>query len=283
MKVRYYLILLFVLLIPIVLIFLLTRQELQANRPAERANLIQTAYGNAIPVQYGEIRESMPVEGTVLADSYFELSVPESLVEEVSYLSAGDEFKSGDLIASSVSEELRLSEDAVFESFIRGNDGSLNLQFRSFNQLSIELFFERDLRLDSDGSFLLAVGNESYELRNPVKSRQYFDEGVRLLFDLQTEANNLLHGQPLSAVFYTGVVETGILNVPLSSLYFSRSLNQYAVRLVSETNTFIEEVAVQTGVQDLENIAVVGLDEGMYVDDGASRVYGHTALNEAGE
>lgn len=280
MKIRYYLILLLCLLFPVILIYILSQYEIRRNQGSVDIHLEQMAYGNAMPIMYGDINEIIQVQGKVDANQFSKITVEPSLTDVAYELELGVEYL--------LDEPILANEDSVVSSPVNGIlttikedvEEQVVLEFLDLGRLSINLFFDQEVRLDPAVVYQVQIKDQTYELENAKASHVHHQEGYLVHFDFVGKTPALLYQEEIEGLFFSGRADISVLIAPLNSVYRSSVSGSPAVRIVSQYGQFIEERPVRVGLQDLDHISIVGVEEGLFVDAGAALVYGGLSSNQ---
>lgn len=261
--------------IPILLIIIISRSEMEQYQNTDEIFFKEKSYGEVYDIFRTDIEVYYEFNGKMIGDGYYYLNLEDKDYKEIIFtIKEGDEVRKGDSIAFGDGKEIFSEYDGI----VRNTEGT-TIVLESTESLVFETYVDIDI-----AGKLLKLENKNFTSETGSRitcikiSDVVTDNGVQVLFKI--DSDEYLYGQCLEGLkLFTGEVYTDVLVVDKDCVYKKADGNSY-VRIVDEEGTFIEERQVNTGYSTEEIICITGAEEGEWCDSGYKKVMESPEINE---
>lgn len=270
-KALLFLLLAALLVAPVVVIFLVSKDEQAQYVAAEAPILMEQSYGAPFRVMRTDMRETISLSGSVISTEllYQELDFadPYRLRLEIS---SGETMREGEVIGYYRGEPVLAELTGVVRQVSLGTDSYI--QVESISELALECYAdEKQLAvLRREGLSLRDADGNAYQVAQ-LDLIQSGNSGTRVL--LTAEEGRLVYGQAMSEmVLETGRVFSQTLVIESQCVYRLSGDTQEYVRIVDAEGLFLGERKVSTSYTDGKYVCISGVEEGEYCDSGYKAV-----------
>lgn len=253
------------LILPLVMMFSLSKQEISKYEVNTNYTFKEAAYGEIKRVTRQDLKLYYTFSGTVTSNSYKYIRFPESESAEVtSTLSMGDEVFVGDVLAHIGNKEIKSAYNGVIEDVASYAGGYVKI--RSFDELQ--------LSCNANMSTINKVKDcETLQLSNGNKvnvekvSNMITDNKGEIVFSI--ENSDYMYGQEVNNLkIYTGKVYKNVLILDKDCVYQKNENGPYYVRVVNENGIFQGEKEVEIGFEAGNVVSVQNIEEDTLCDAG---------------
>jgi len=268
-KVFFWLLILALLVTPIWMLFQLSQMELAQYAPEAPPVILDSAYGEIMVAQRGDLEEFVRVSGEYVSDTYVYMELDykdNSLIRwEVS---PGDLVLQGQKLGTYKDEAVIASATGIITQ-IRDYGEDSYLQLQSIHPVVLECQVNDQTLSSMEQSQSLATQDGAAVqilYRSPVKNPNGTTT-VRLSIENTDDCYGMFE-QDLR--LYTGRIYRGVLMLDADCVYQKESGEEqpWYVRQVTPEGTFLREIEVGIGYSDGSRVCVTGIEEGTWYDAG---------------
>lgn len=260
------------LAIPLVLIYGISRQEMDQYVAPVQGNYTPSTYGTGEMVTRQDMEESIKVSGSFVSTSYAFQELNDENSGKIRWLvSVGEMVESGQTLGLYEGEPVIAEVTGIIESISLSFENAY-IQYITMDGLELECRVEdKTLSILEDGGLTTGEG----ELVSLTYTAPFKNTDGTTTVRLSVEGMDGYIG--LSVVdlkIFTGRIFYDSLVISEKCVYQKESGEDAAwyVRRVSETGYFIDEVEVTPGYSDGEMVSVTGVSEGDFCDNGYKAV-----------
>lgn len=263
----FYFVLVCLLLMPVGLLYIISRNE-QLQYQAETVPVVEElAYGDVVPIVRRDIEETVTISGTIVSASVFFAELNVSDPYSLRFLVAiGDVLHPGDVIAYDGSRKILSGCRGVIREIVLGTAPYLRMD--SLDDLALECYVSSTQRAVLERESLKLKDENGSQLTVLKIDDICTDENLtRVLIKYDTDS--LRYGQTFSELtLTTGKVYAQALVVNAECVYQKADSDSYFLRMVTQDGHFLSETEVQIGYTDGTYICVSGVEEGAFCDSG---------------
>ena len=263
----FYFVLVCLLLMPVGLLYIISRNE-QLQYQAETVPVVEElAYGDVVPIVRRDITETITISGTIVSASVFFAELNVSDPYNLRFLVAiGDVLHPGDVIAYDGSRKILSDCRGVIREIDLGTAPYLRMD--SLDDFALECYVNSTQRAILERESLKLTDENGSRLTVLKVDDICTDENLtRVLIKYDTDG--LRYGQTFSELtLTTGKVYTQALVVNAECVYRKAGSDSYFLRTVTQDGHFLSEAEVQIGYTDGTYICISGVEEGSFCDSG---------------
>ena len=269
--------LMFLLVAPIVAVFMITKIELKQYEPQPVPPLIEKAYGEICAVERMDIQETITISGTFVSTKKFFMEIPKMNNPYGARILAesGDEILEGQLIGYSedLKTEIKASASGIIYDIHLGSTSYITME--SIDDLALKCLIDNTTMavLLRDGLNLSMQNGDEVNVINISKKQD--DQGnTEVLFSIP----NGIYGQCLNDVqLQTGRVFYDTLVIDFRCLFhLNGDYDTWYVRTVDKNGNFLDNKKVNVSFTSENFVAISGVPEGTLCDSGYSKVAGES-------
>jgi len=258
----------FLFISPLILITTLTYTEIKSYEPLPEYNITAKAYGEIDSVFRGDIEEIVEISGKFISEDYiyYDFVYGDSDFIKI-HSKEGSEVKKEDILIEVGDKKYTSTYNGIVEEIIY-TSGKGYVKILNIENIVFEVLIPASL------INLFNVDKLETETKESIKSiytSEIIASGkIRTIFEIisSEDYRKYYYGQISTFRVYTGRTLENVLLVDKNSIYQKQLNGPYFVREVTSEGDFIYEREVLTGIQNLNSITVVGIEEGAYVDKG---------------
>lgn len=258
-----------ILLCPVVMIFELSEQEMEAYKPPKSPVILDYAYGDVKQVHRGDLNEFVAVSGSYTCKEYGYMELNYKDASAIRWeVNNGEVVSEGQVLGYYNGKAVKSTHTGrIREMQTYGEDSYI--QFQLFSPVVLEC------ALDDTALRTLQRSNELKTAEGNVVTVAYCApirnaDGTTTVH-LSVDGTSGTYGTAEKALrVYTGRTYSGVLMVDADCVYqrADRDDETWYVRSVSQNGVFLDELVVQIGYSDGETVCVTGVPEGTYLDSG---------------
>lgn len=262
------------LLLPTLLIFELSRAEMQAYTTPQTPVLREASYGTPAMAVRIDVYESITVSGSFVSEQWVDLELEQAHPELIRWcVSIGDQITEGQVIGSYQGNAVTAGATGIVQEINAYNAQNAYIRVKLIEPVLLECALTQTQLSDvqKTGELTLKDGTAlSLEyvslLRNP-------DNTTTVRFSIGSDRYQF--GQTLSdLVIYTGVCYPQTLVLPEACVYQKDGDEGWYARKVTEEGLFIAEVKLQVSGNYDDMVLVSGVEYGDWFDSGYKTILG---------
>lgn len=253
------------LILPLVMMFKLSEQEMSKYNVNTTFDFKEAAYGDPKCVTREDVKLYYTVSGTVTSNTYKYIKFAEEENAEImTAVSVGDEVFNGEVVAHIGNKEIKSDCNGIVEDIALGAGGYIKI--RSFDNLQLTCLSDIETvnKIKNCKTLQLEDGRKVKvdSVSNIIENNQ-----VKIVFSIDNI--DYLYGQEIQDLkLYTGKVYTDVLIVDKDCVYQKQKNGPYFVREVDENGYFLKETEVEIGFETEDVVSVLNIKEGTFCDSG---------------
>lgn len=255
-----------ILACPLAVLGLTSQAEMSQYQEPERVEWTQQAYGDIYEAHLGNIYEGAAVTGEYVPCGQELIRQEKKQTEQVlTVVSKGDEVREGQILAYIGTREIKSPIAGVFEK-TESDDRMVGFVLKKLTDPVLEVRWPDDLPIQA-GQELTDDQDKKYQV--DAVSKISSDHAVTI--QLRAEGTHAA-GEKFGAFLRNGNVQEDSMIIRKACVYQKSPGGTCFVSVVTAEGEFLEERKVTTGMQDSENINIIGLEEGEFCDAGYAQL-----------
>lgn len=270
-----WLLILALMITPLVMVFKISRAEMEEYATPTVPILQQSAVGKGVRATRQDVKEYFLISGSFTSNTFAYQELEPGSFSDVRWIvSSGEEVQEGQVMGTCPGGEI-VSEFTGILMSMNLSSSRPHFKFRLFTP--VELNCNVDDRVLSLLKYSTNLQTDQGEIVTLLYASKQKNPDGSTKVRLQIDSKSYFYGQMASNLkIYTGMVYRQTVVVPVECVYqkVAGANNPWYVRVITEEGLFVGEVEVSVGFSDGVVVCVSGIDEGTICDNGYKAVAG---------
>lgn len=251
-------------IIPIVMMYKLSKSEQETYIQDKQYMYKEASYGAPVSVRREDIEQYYTISGEVVSNAYNFVNINANDASDIQVcVNIGDEIIKGNTVAKINGKDVVSEYNGIVEDIDSGERGYIKL--KSLDKLELVCNMDKNV-VDSIRSLKTLTLEDGRKATIKRISNIMTDNKIPVTFEI--ENCEYVYGEVISDIkVFTGKVFSGLLVVDKNAVY-KKPDNNYYIREVDSNGYFVEEIQVQVNYETESLIGITGVDEGTLCDSG---------------